>query len=89
MQRHFSRIALAVLLCLIVLGCTPSPQNQKFYIARAAALVECYSASIGTCNRFERVADISSSQESLRGRTRDVARSAFQDEAATSVEEFE
>ena len=33
MQRHFSRIALAVLLCLIVLGCAPSPQNQKFYIA--------------------------------------------------------
>ena len=33
MQRHFSRIALAVLLCLILLGCAPSPQNQKFYIA--------------------------------------------------------
>ena len=90
MQRHFSRIALAVLLCLIVLGCTPSPQNQKFYIAELPSSSECCRVFVSFYNGCERVADISSSQESLRGRTRaDVARSAFQDEAATSVEEFE
>jgi hypothetical protein len=33
MQCYFSRIALVVLLCWGVLGCAPSPQNQKFYIA--------------------------------------------------------
>ena len=34
MQSYSSyRIALVVLLCLVVLGCAPSPQNQKWYIA--------------------------------------------------------
>ena len=52
--------------------------KPKVLYCRAAALVECYSASIGTCNRFESVADISSSHESLHGLTRaDVARGLF------------
>ena len=53
MQRHFSRIALAVLLCLIVLGCAPSPQNQKFYIAELPSSSETagsLSASTTTAN---------------------------------------
>ena len=49
MQRHFSRIALAVLLCLIVLGCAPSPQNQKFYIAELPSVDRKLQ---GLCSRF-------------------------------------
>ena len=33
MYSYFPRIALASLFCLVVVGCAPSPQNQKFYIA--------------------------------------------------------
>ena len=33
MHRHFPRIALVALLCLVALGCAPSPKNQKWYIA--------------------------------------------------------
>ena len=33
MQCYFSRIALVVLLCWGMLGCAPSPRNQKWYIA--------------------------------------------------------
>ena len=89
MHSFTPRIVWTCLLCLDGRQLHAITTKPKVLYCRAAALVECYSASIGTCNRFERVADISSSQESLRGRTRDVARSAFQDEAATSVEEFE
>lgn len=40
MQRHFSQIALVVLLCLVVLGCAPSPKNQKWYIAELPSAAE-------------------------------------------------
>lgn len=40
MQSHFSRIALVVLPCLVVLGCAPSPQNQKWYIAELPSAAE-------------------------------------------------
>ena len=33
MYSYFPRIALTSLFCLVVVGCAPSPQNQKFYIA--------------------------------------------------------
>ncbi len=33
MSSQFPRIGLVALLCLVVLGCAPSPRNQKWYIA--------------------------------------------------------
>ena len=33
MRNQFPRTGLVALLCLVVLGCAPSPQNQKYYIA--------------------------------------------------------
>ena len=33
MYSYFPRIASTSLFCLVVVGCAPSPQNQKFYIA--------------------------------------------------------
>ncbi|MDE0041539.1 MAG: hypothetical protein OXT74_05855 [Candidatus Poribacteria bacterium] len=37
MKSQFHRVALVALFCLIVLGCAPTPQNQKFYIAELPA----------------------------------------------------
>ena len=37
MRNQFPRTGLVALLCLVVLGCAPSPQNQKYYIAELPA----------------------------------------------------
>ena len=34
------RVALSFLLCLVVVGCAPSPQNQKYYIAELSSSSE-------------------------------------------------
>ena len=50
MPNHFSRIALVALLCLVVLGCAPSPQNQKFYIAELPSSSEATMSTSTTAS---------------------------------------
>lgn len=48
MQIQFPRITLVALLCLIVFGCAPSPQNKKFYIAELPSEVTKSSPASAT-----------------------------------------